>query len=403
MSESEKTEKNGGVESQLPAGSDASALSGSISANANLNLSANVNLNFDALSLPGKKLLQTVGAYLGYAQGAVRAAEMKKMTEAQAHSMVALAEAYKRTVELVGVEKADEIKESFDFLALRQRAGGRVIQQEMKRQQNFESVASQAAQKLPEKVSEEPVKSDWMARLYEGVKDVSDEKMQALWSSVLAGEVTQPGGTSLRTLDVLKNLSRQDAEIFERLARRGIFGDKGFSAGVVFYPTVIDFPGAAGMTITEYILPYSNKIMLQECGLVHSESTWTFHNMDKRRISLDGFLFEIAPLGNSHAKVEIPIIQLTRPGREIARFIPAMGGRFPDAPYIRGFARFLERRAAMLRVVAKMPAPAMAGVAPANVSDIPTPSGEEGVIVSTMADDEIDRILLTCPRQAVLK
>ena len=43
---------------------------------------------------------------------------------------------------------------------------------------------------------------------------ISSEEMQRLWARILSGEVQSPGGTSLRTLDTLRNMSKIDAEMF---------------------------------------------------------------------------------------------------------------------------------------------------------------------------------------------
>ena len=51
---------------------------------------------------------------------------------------------------------------------------------------------------------------------FDNAKDVSDEKMQKLWAKLLAGEVERPGRASLRTLDILRNMTQKEAELFER-------------------------------------------------------------------------------------------------------------------------------------------------------------------------------------------
>ena len=399
MSESEKPEKNGGVESQLSAESDssenddASALSGSISANANLNLSANVNLNFDALSLPGKKLLQTVGAYLGYAQGVAKAAEFKEITDAQAHGMVAIAEAYSRTVKLVGPEKAEQVAEQVlgipsQSIALRRRAGTRLLHVEAQRQRNIESVASQAAQKLPENVSGEPVHPDWTARFFESVKDVSDETLQSLWASILAGEVEQPGGTSLRTLDVAKNLSKTDAMEFERFAR--------FSSGGewVFYPDSLIW---SDEEMVNRVLPVGKKKQLQECGLVYHDPYSCIglsSGQEGLRFTHGGFVFEFAS-----PKGVIPVIMMTGPGKEIARFIPE---KFPEIWYIRALAKYAADNNAVLRVISPLPLPTVTAAERAGVSGLPPPR-DEATISPTASDDELRALLENCPRRAVVK
>ena len=353
-----------------------------------------------------KKLYGAIAPYVGdlMESGRVAAAGFALKQQAEgigkhAESAAKLGDSYAKLSEQYGPEKAEQmLGASLETLSLRRRAGTRLLHMEEQRQQNIETVASQAAQKLPENVSEEPVNLDWIARFFESVKDISDETMQSLWSSILAGEVELPGRTSFRTMDVLKNLSQKDAELFNRLASRSLFGGN-FFKGVVYYPVMDD------MSTSEFILPYSGKINLEECGLIHHELDLgvRFSNMNPVRVTCGGFLFEIAQQENIHSIVRIPIIQLTRPGREIAQFIPVRTMPFPDSGYIRKLTRCLERCATSFRVIAKMPAPAMAGVPPISISHIDTPSGDEGIIWSNMTEDEMNKVLLDCPRQAVVK
>lgn len=53
---------------------------------------------------------------------------------------------------------------------------------------------------------------DWLARWRSSAAQMSSDQLQFLFASVLAGEVKDPGSFSLRTLDFLKNLSRDEAE-----------------------------------------------------------------------------------------------------------------------------------------------------------------------------------------------
>jgi hypothetical protein len=55
------------------------------------------------------------------------------------------------------------------------------------------------------------VNSDWMKRWREYAQRISEEDLQHLWANVLNGEVKNPGSYSLRTLDFIKNLSRDEA------------------------------------------------------------------------------------------------------------------------------------------------------------------------------------------------
>lgn len=55
---------------------------------------------------------------------------------------------------------------------------------------------------------------DWFVRFYEAVGNISDEVMQDLWAKLLAGELAEPSSFSFKTIDVLRNLSKKDAELF---------------------------------------------------------------------------------------------------------------------------------------------------------------------------------------------
>lgn len=72
---------------------------------------------------------------------------------------------------------------------------------------------------LPE-VSEEPVNPDWSARFFDYAKNCSDEEVKRLWGQILAGEIESPGKYSLRTLDVLRNLTRTEAQLITKYAAR---------------------------------------------------------------------------------------------------------------------------------------------------------------------------------------
>lgn len=91
-------------------------------------------------------------------------------------------------------------------------------EQDVKRRANVETIAAEAADHMPEDVSDHPVDEDWIARFFSHAQDVSGEEMQRLWGKILAGEVQTPGRFSVRTLDVLRNLSRTEAAAFAQIA-----------------------------------------------------------------------------------------------------------------------------------------------------------------------------------------
>lgn len=93
----------------------------------------------------------------------------------------------------------------------------RVSSREMRRQKNIESIVSKAASQLPDSVSTESVEEDWIMEFFNHCQDVGNEEMQKLWAQLLAGEVTEPGSYSLRTLQLVRTLRSSDALLFKRL------------------------------------------------------------------------------------------------------------------------------------------------------------------------------------------
>lgn len=120
----------------------------------------------------------------------------------------------------------DELPKSLAAVSPREeRMHQRIHALEYQRQTNIENILVMAAEDLCEteaKTStEKPTASpdpDWVTRYIAAAQEISNEEMQSAWAKVLAREVTKPGSFSLRTLEVLKNMTRSEAALFERIA-----------------------------------------------------------------------------------------------------------------------------------------------------------------------------------------
>jgi len=111
-----------------------------------------------------------------------------------------------------------------ELIALNERAVSRLTHRELRRQANIEKAVHYAMDELlqVEHVSAEPVAEDWIARFFNIVEDVSNEKMQQLWGRILAGEIKRPKRYSLRTLEALRNISPEEAELFRKVGKYAI-------------------------------------------------------------------------------------------------------------------------------------------------------------------------------------
>ena len=103
-----------------------------------------------------------------------------------------------------------------------------LLAQQMRAEVNVAKIVLGAEADLEDDPQEPPdrrVDEDWLFRWRESASKVSAAELQALWGSVLAGEVKSPGTFSLRTLEFLRNLSKEEARWIEKLAPFVVDGD----------------------------------------------------------------------------------------------------------------------------------------------------------------------------------
>ncbi|XLX41720.1 DUF2806 domain-containing protein [Ectopseudomonas mendocina] len=67
--------------------------------------------------------------------------------------------------------------------------------------------------------TDKEIEKDWLYAWRGHAEKVSSEELQSLWGRVLAGEVKQPGTFSLRTMDFIKNLTKSEAELIEKVGQ----------------------------------------------------------------------------------------------------------------------------------------------------------------------------------------
>jgi len=117
-----------------------------------------------------------------------------------------------------------------EFETLQERATERLQFQSQKQQANIEKIIFQAVSDLSEEssVPEEKPDEDWISRFFAYAQDISSDQAQQLWGRILAGEI-RPGAFSLRSLDLIRNLSKDEAQLFEKVANWAL------SMGDVFF------------------------------------------------------------------------------------------------------------------------------------------------------------------------
>lgn len=110
---------------------------------------------------------------------------------------------------------------ALDLSALPVVVADHYIEETLRKEGNVAKTLLRAEEELQNDNSPAPEKSvdgDWLRRWRDEVGEVSSDDLQGIWARLLAGEVKSPGLHSLRTLDILRNLSADDARMIEKLA-----------------------------------------------------------------------------------------------------------------------------------------------------------------------------------------
>ncbi len=172
-------------------------------------------MNLETISNPQTKLIETVSSSLGltYVPGKSRN-RSKIITSAQ-------------------IDCGDKELKS---VKLTERADRRIMNLELRRQQNIELIIEKAGSVLQDKVSDKPVSPDWIAYFFSACQDVRDDKVQRLWARILAGEVVKPGSYSRRTIETLRVIDHTDACLFELICNYVMSWD---SENLRFIPSTI--------------------------------------------------------------------------------------------------------------------------------------------------------------------
>jgi len=165
---------------------------------------------------------------------------------------------------------------------LEERTGSRTDYQERRRQVNIEDVTAIAAGELVDEteVPSSTPDEDWISRFFSAAQDVSSDDVQVLWGRILAGEIKKPGSYSLRTLDFLRNLSKGEAEILERVGKLTLFAANSY--------LVPAFDSSA--LETNWNVRKTDQILLAELGIIFPNdlSLTSFSRPELNEIALVG-------------------------------------------------------------------------------------------------------------------
>lgn len=165
------------------------------------------------------------------------------------------------------------------------------------------------------------VDAGWRAKFVANASRIDNEAMQVFWGRLLAEEINEPGRFALQTLDILANMSAQDARSFEGLCR--------FIVTIDTMPSLVMLDAMTDETFDRWLSGTGQEVNftviqdLESLGLVN-QTRYGFSWPDGKvtpvpplivRYGKDEFR---AQKGDGKFDIDLGRMVLTRAGREIA-------------------------------------------------------------------------------------
>lgn len=182
--------------------------------------------------------------------------------------------------------------------------------------------------KLDEIESPQQIDRGWFLHWMEIAQKTTTGDVQDMIAKILKGEFINPNSFSVRTLEVLKNLSQAEILVFQNfcnlICRSPIFG----ADSVITEPYGAN-PG--NNTMSSVGLNYSNLTTLVNAGLIHSEIMGAHRTITSSSIFLipltigdSVYLFQrTKPIEeNENVDTQIGILRLTQAGLELSNVMP---------------------------------------------------------------------------------
>lgn len=212
---------------------------------------------------------------------------------------------------------------------LSQRAGKRLVAEEINKQKNIEDVVRQADDILQADhetaISSEETDQGWIDECLDGAGRAYNDDLKAYWAKLLAGEIKQPGTYSLRTVDLLKKLTKKDAEKIRNLCRYVMYN--------------INKSDCFILRDKEASYTYSDMSFLMELGLLNSSSFVVKQYRNKDENGTTGLFFHgnvVFFLSIKKKDFDLPIYSFTGLGMELLSIVDDQD---VDVNYLRDFAR----------------------------------------------------------------
>jgi len=265
-------------------------------------------VNLGNLSKPADTLIKKVSSAIG---GVFEPWQIKRVAKAETEANLIKA------------------KSEIEITDLHRRAMHRFVEEEANRQENMEEITKKSIPHLKQESKPEQMEDDWVTNFFDKSRIISDDEMQTLWAQVLAGEANSPGTYSKRTVNLLGDLDKKDAQLFQTLCRFGWL--VGNFTPLVFDPQA-EIYNSAGIN-------FESLSHLDSLGLIQFTGISGFSRQQLPKqvvVAYCGQPLALTMQKDTDNVLEIGNVLLTQAGRELVSIV--------NAPGVEGFFEYVKEK-----------------------------------------------------------
>ncbi len=215
---------------------------------------------------------------------------------------------------------------------LHKQAFWRFLEEEAAKQTNMENILLKAIPSVDqENARPEDIERDWFTNYFDKCRIVSDEEMQELWARILGGQANSPGSFSKRTVNLMADLEKSDAELFHTLCGFGWQLSSETTCPLIF--------DSQADIYRQHGINFGSLGHLESLGLIRFNSLTGFIVSEQLKALTVGYFEEIVQLTlqkDSNNQINVGEVLLTHAGFEIARII--------NPKPVEGFLQYVQER-----------------------------------------------------------
>ncbi|GGO75151.1 TIGR03899 family protein [Bowmanella pacifica] len=204
----------------------------------------------------------------------------------------------------------------------------RKIIQQQRQLRNLERILSLALEFSPAQGQEENLDPDWFFSFIKLAEEIHSPTMQELWAKIFATEIGQPGTFSLRSLNILQQLTQRDARIFSLAVslasrRSGDYSPR-LLFGYYYKPSLLSMMGlkrGGQLNLAQFGLTYPDLLALMDLGLIYNSEIESGELSTQKRNEwrIGGETLHMTPRNRGTL---LNYYKFTAAGAELSRLVP---------------------------------------------------------------------------------